>query len=67
MSNPMRDFLEERERTLEKRVAELERALQQIIGQLPKIRQVEVIARKALGLTDVSAEHVVVERPGNHA
>jgi len=59
----MRDYLEERERTLEKRFAELEAALFQIITQGGKA---EAIARKAFGLTNVSAKHVVW-RADSHA
>jgi len=56
MPDPMRAYLEERERTLEKRIAELETALFQIIAasgvnQLPPDR-LRDIARKALGLTE---------------
>jgi hypothetical protein len=49
MPDPMRDYFEERERTLEKRIAEFEAALFQIIAQGGKA---EAIARKAVGLTD---------------
>jgi hypothetical protein len=49
MPDPMRDYFEERERTLEKRIAEFEAALFQIIAQGDKA---EAIARKAVGLTD---------------
>ena len=63
MPNPMRDNFEEHERPQEKRIAELEAALFQIIAQGGKA---ETIARKALGLTDVSAEHVV-GRADSHA
>jgi len=53
MSDPMRDYLEERESTLEKRIAELEAALQRIIAwKWPQRLDdgFKDIARKALGL-----------------
>ena len=53
MTNPMRDYLEQRERSLEKRVAELEAALQRIIAwKWPQRLDdgFKDIARKALGL-----------------
>jgi len=48
----MRDYLEERERTLEKRIAELEAAVFQIIAAPIATRRLRDIARKALGLND---------------
>ena len=52
MPDPMRDYLEERERTLEKRIAELEAAVFQIIAAPIATRRLRDIARKALGLND---------------
>jgi hypothetical protein len=54
----MRDYLEERERTLERCVDELEEALHQIIAWgRPKqpYDGFRVIAHKALGLTDANS------------
>jgi hypothetical protein len=60
----MRDYFEERERTLAKRIAEFEAALLQIIAQGGKAK---AIARKALGLTDISAERASVCSPASLA
>ncbi|HEY7086137.1 MAG TPA: hypothetical protein VH519_15110 [Hyphomicrobiaceae bacterium] len=53
MPDPMRDYFEERERTLEKRIAEFEAALFQIIAQGGKG---EAIARAHMRARDPNSE-----------
>ena len=62
MSDPMRDYLEERESTLEKRIAELEAALFQIIAAPIATKRLRDIAREALGL-EASPAAAVLDAP----